>query len=245
MGQIYDDEVFFTEYRALRRRDDCFNDLVEQPAMKKLLPDLHGKAVLDLGCGFGANCLDFVSRGAKRVVGVDISEKMLHAANEESSAPQIEYLHMDMSEIEWINERFDFIYSSLAFHYVKDFERLSHSIYKLLRNEGKLLFSQEHPIVTATLDGNGHFIRDDNGRCVSYTFSNYNQSGRRETFWFVGGVVKYHRTVGEMITTLAKSGFIIEQVAEPTPEAWALEKRPDLSRAFLKPDFLIVQAKKA
>lgn len=245
MGQIYDDETFFSEYRALRRRDDCYNDLLEQPAMKKLLPDLHGKDVLDLGCGFGANCLDFVSRGAKRVVGVDISEKMLRAAKEESSAPQIEYLHMDMSEIEGINQRFDFIYSSLAFHYAEDFERLSRSIYKLLRDGGRLLFSQEHPIVTATLDGNGHFNRDDSGNCVSYTFSNYGRSGRRETFWFVGGVMKYHRTVGEIITTLAKSSFIIEQVTEPTPGPWALAKLPSLSNEFIKPTFLIVQAKKA
>ena len=107
------------------------------------------------------------------------------------------------------------------------------------------MFSQEHPIVTATLDGNGHFNRDDSGNCVSYTFSNYGRSGRRETFWFVGGVMKYHRTVGEIITTLAKSSFIIEQVTEPTPGPWALAKLPSLSNEFIKPTFLIVQAKKA
>ncbi len=244
MGPIYDNETFFAEYRTLRRRDDCLNDLLEQPAIKKLLPDLRGKAVLDLGCGFGANCLDFAHRGAERVVGLDVSEKMLRAAQAESSAPQIEYLHMDMSDISRINESFDLIYSSLAFHYIENFSQLSRDIFPLLKRGGRLLFSQEHPIVTATIGGQGHFNRDENGNRVSYTFSNYSQSGRRESFWFVDGVVKYHRSMGEIITALAEAGLVIEKVEEPRPESWALEKLPSLSKELLKPTFLIVRARK-
>ena len=72
---LYDNQDFFDGYFALRNQDINYNDLLEQPAMAELLPNLSGKAVLDLGCGFGQNCKDFVCRGAKRVVGVDISEK--------------------------------------------------------------------------------------------------------------------------------------------------------------------------
>ncbi len=97
----------------LRDREDNYNDLLEQQAMAKLLPDITGKDVLDLGCGYGRNCIDFVLKGAKRVVGVDISKKMLEIAKEKSSDARIEYIRMDMSEILTLQRRFDLIYSSL------------------------------------------------------------------------------------------------------------------------------------
>ena len=74
---IFDNETFFNGYKVLRESSCNANDLIEQPAMRKLLPDLKGKTVLDLGCGYGHNCIDFVKRGADKVVGIDISEKKI------------------------------------------------------------------------------------------------------------------------------------------------------------------------
>ncbi len=61
---IYDNEIFFQEYTALRRREENYNNLLEQPAMARMLPEIRGLRVIDLGCGYGANCMDFVRRGA-------------------------------------------------------------------------------------------------------------------------------------------------------------------------------------
>lgn len=57
---IFDNPTFFDGYKALRDGECNANDLIEQPAMRKLIPDLSGKSVLDLGCGYGHNCIDFV-----------------------------------------------------------------------------------------------------------------------------------------------------------------------------------------
>lgn len=46
---IYDNDVFFERYRELRSNKDNYNCLIEQPAIKALLPDLKEKTVLDLG----------------------------------------------------------------------------------------------------------------------------------------------------------------------------------------------------
>lgn len=242
---IFDNETFFNGYKALRESDCNANDLIEQPAMRKLLPDLNGKSVLDLGCGYGHNCVDFVSSGATRVVGIDISEKMLAVAEKESANDKIEYRNMSMTDISKLAETFDFIYSSLAFHYVKDFDTFAKAMYSVLNAGGQLLFSQEHPIITATVDGAGHFNKDENGNRISYTFSNYNQSGERKIHWYVDGVVKYHRTFSDIITALAKAGFVIEEVCEPVPEEWAIQKLPTLAKEYIKPNFLIVKARKA
>ena len=240
---IFDNETFFNGYKALRESDCNANDLIEQPAMRKLLPNLNGKTVLDLGCGYGHNCVDFVNRGANRVVGIDISEKMLAVAEKESANDKIEYRNMSMTDIGKLDEKFDFIYSSLAFHYVKDFDTFAKDMYSVLNAGGQLLFSQEHPIITATVDGAGHFNKDENGNRISYTFSNYNQSGERKIHWYVDGVVKYHRTFSDIITALAKAGFVIEEVCEPVPEEWAIQKLPTLAKEYIKPNFLIVKSR--
>ncbi len=242
---IFDNEIFFEGYKALRDNDVNYNDLLEQPAMRKLLPDLNGKHVLDLGCGYGHNCIDFVNRGADKVVGIDISEKMLFVAKEESSHAKIEYLNMSMTDISKLNEKFDFIYSSLAFHYVKDFDTFAKDMFSILADGGELLFSQEHPIITATVDGNGHFNKDENDTRVSYTFSNYNEPGERRIHWYIDGVIKHHRTFSGIINALAKAGFVIEEICEPVPEDWAIQTLPTIVKEYIKPNFLIIKARKS
>ena len=242
---IYDNEMFFDGYKHLRETDANYNDQLEQPAMAELIPDISGKSVLDLGCGFGHNCIDFVKRGAKGVVGIDISEKMLDTAKKESADEKIKYINMSMNDIGGLKEKFDLVYSSLAFHYVEDFNRLAENIYSLLNDGGYLLFSQEHPFVTATLGGHKHYNKDDSGNYTSFTFSNYGQPGKRDTFWYVDGVEKYHRRFSDIITALCRAGFIIDTVCEPVPSKKANEKVPFIfEKEQIKPTFLIVKARK-
>ena len=151
---------------------------------------------------------------------------------------------MSMTDIEKLGEKYDLIYSSLAFHYVEDFDSFAKSMYNCLTDGGQLLFSQEHPIITATVDGKGHFNKDKNGNRISYTFSDYHRTGKRVTTWYVDGVVKYHRTFSDIINALANAGFVIEQVVEPLPEQWAIEKLPTMAKEYIKPNFLIIKARK-
>ena len=43
---IFDDQTFFTEYQKLLESKANYNNLIEQPAMQKLMPDIAGKSVL-------------------------------------------------------------------------------------------------------------------------------------------------------------------------------------------------------
>ena len=240
---IFDNPEFFEGYKALRETDDNLNVLLEQPAMHRLLPDIKGKRVLDIGCGAGGNCLDFVNRGAESVTGIDLSEKMLELARENCSHEKITYLRMRMSDLSGLKGGFGLVYSSLAVHYAEDFPRLMREIYALTERGGTLLFSQEHPIVTATVGG-GHWNYDENGNRVSWTFSDYQRSGKRTVKWFVDSVEKYHRTFSEVINAVIAAGFTIEEICEPVPDEYALQKRPELVKDFLKSNYLIVKARK-
>ena len=239
---IFDDDTFFDGYWKIRENENSYNALIEQPAMHRLLPDVRQKRVLDLGCGYGINCMELLKAGAASITGIDLSEKMLETAKQENAGEKISYLCMDMEKIDSLTEKFDFIYSSLAFHYVEQFEPFVKKLAAALNPGGILLFSQEHPIVTATVDGKGHWILDEEGRKHSYAFSDYGRSGRRVIHWMVDGVVKYHRTVGEIVTALCTNGFRIEVLDEPVPEDWAIQQCPSIACERLKPSFLIIRA---
>ena len=142
MQNIYDNDVFFDGYRRLRERKVNANNLFEIPAFMALLPELDGKSVLDLGCGMGEHCAGFVRRGAKRVVGIDISENMLAAAREKNSDPRIEYLRLPMERAGELDGPFDVVVSSLALHYVADFAGVVSAVYGLLKQGGAFVFSQ-------------------------------------------------------------------------------------------------------
>ena len=108
---IYDNETFFIGYSKIRENENNANNLFEKPALFSLLPDLKNKTVLDLGCGYGENCVSFVEKGAKRVVGIDFSKKMLAVAKEKNSRRSITYMNMPMENIGELNERFDIVVS--------------------------------------------------------------------------------------------------------------------------------------
>ena len=137
---IYDDPKFFEEYTKLRKNQDSANNLEEKPALYSLSPDLTGKTVLDLGCGYGENCPVFTEIGAKKVVGIDLSEKMLAIARREN--PDVDFRLMDMNDLSPITEKFDVVFSSLAVHYIEDLNQFISSVAALLNEGGYLVFSQ-------------------------------------------------------------------------------------------------------
>jgi ubiquinone/menaquinone biosynthesis C-methylase UbiE len=239
----FDKEPFFDNYVNLRKKWPNSNDLIEQPTMRRMVPDLSGGSVLDLGCGYGANCMEFVERGATRVVGIDISEKMLNKAMTSNASPMVEYRQLDMENLSTIQEKFDLAYSSLAFHYVKDFDQLVKDIYGLLNMKGFLIFSQEHPLTTAPLGG-PEWFRDEQDKIVHYNLSDYMAPGERKTIWLGNEIIKYHRPVSDIMNSLIRGGFVIDEIVEPLPTDEAVREYPYMADEFQKPSFLAVKARK-
>ena len=241
---IFDNQIFFDGYKKIRENQASANIVFEMPALYSLLPDLSGKHILDLGCGFGEHCMDYIRKGAERIVGIDISEKMLEVAKKENIDPKISYLLMPMEDIDSIDEKFDIVISSLAIHYVEDFKGVLAKIHNLLNDGGIFVFSQEHPMNTCFSEGD-RWTRDENGRKLHANISNYCVEKEWESTWFVDHVKKYHRMFSTVLNTLIDSGFMIEKIIEPTPTAEILELHPEQEDLLHKPDFLLVRARKA
>ena len=240
---IFDNEIFFDGYRKIRENPANANLLFEIPALLSMMPDLKGKSVLDLGCGYGEHCRMFIERGAERVVGIDISKKMLEVAVRENSDPRIEYLNMPIENIAELDGSFDVIVSSLALHYVEDFTDVVRNAHSLLNENGLFIFSQEHPIVTSHSGGN-RWTKNSDGEKLHLNLSNYGVEGERDTVWFIDNIKIYHRTFSTIINTLIVGGFSIEQMIEPIPDEELLKLHPEQSDLFHKPDFLLLKVKK-
>ncbi|MGH6880247.1 MAG: class I SAM-dependent methyltransferase, partial [Hypericibacter sp.] len=146
---IYDDETFFAGYSQLPRSIDGLEGAPEWPSLRALLPSLAGRRVLDLGCGFGWFCRWARAQGAAQVLGVDLSQRMLTRARAETADPAISYVQADLEQFSPAPGAFDLAYSSLAFHYIENLERLLTPIHEALVPGGRLVFSVEHPIYTA------------------------------------------------------------------------------------------------
>ncbi len=121
---IYDNPAFFEGYAQLPRSVQGLNGAPEWPALKAMLPDLTGKAVVDLGCGYGWFCRAARELGASDVTGVDISEKMLARAAELTDDNRIHYQRSDLESLALKANSLDLVYSSLALHYLPELDTL-------------------------------------------------------------------------------------------------------------------------
>ncbi len=239
----YDDPEFFARYSAMPRSTAGLEAAGEWHAFRAILPDLAGKRVLDLGCGFGWHCRYAREIGARSVVGVDLSEKMLERARAETSDPAIEYRRTAIEDIDFPEGSFDVVVSSLAFHYVARFDRVCGKVHGVLTGGGAFVFSVEHPIFTA-MPGQDWY-RDADGRPMHWPVDDYQMEGERKAHWLGADVVKYHRTLATTVGTLIDGGFRITGLAEPQPPPEMLADRPDTRDELRRPMFLLIAAVKA
>ncbi|WP_462335804.1 class I SAM-dependent methyltransferase [Fusobacterium varium] len=240
---IYDNQEFFDGYKKLRSNSSAANNVIEKPALFSLAPNMRNKTVLDIGCGYGENCIEFLKLGSLSVTGLDISTKMLEIAQTENSSSKIKYINKSMTHLCELTEKYDVVFSSLAVHYIEDFNKLVADIYNLLNKDGYFIFSQEHPLTTALLTQNYWTCNDQNDK-ICYNLTTYSLEGKREVTWFVNGVIKYHRTMSSIINSLLKAGFTIEKMLEPMPSDEIIEKYPSYKKYIHKPDFLLIKARK-
>jgi SAM-dependent methyltransferase len=238
---VYDRSDFFEGYSQLPRSIQGLAGAPEWPTLRSMLPDLAGRRVVDLGCGFGWFCRWARERGAAHVLGLDISKKMLERARMLTDDGAVTYAAADLDAICLRDADFDLVYSSLAFHYVEDAARLYATIYRALVPGGHLVFSTEHPIFMAPSRPGWRTAED--GRKV-WPVDSYFVEGRRETDWLAPGVVKYHRTIGTTLGLLLTAGFRIERIEEFCPDPQQVAANPDFAEEIERPMFLLVAAQR-
>jgi SAM-dependent methyltransferase len=107
----------------------CFNRILRRGLYERVrltlheLEEIRDFTVLDVGCGSGRNSVLFVKAGARRVVGVDFSERMIELAAEFSRkcgvASRCEFVKADFLANP-VEEKFSAVVALGVFDYVAD-----------------------------------------------------------------------------------------------------------------------------
>lgn len=238
---IYDNQAFFSGYAKLSRSVDGLEGAPEWSAIRKILPPLSGRKVVDLGCGYGWFCRYAHSQGAANILGLDVSEKMLNRAKELTPDDDIIYRREDLEKLHLPKQMYHLAYSSLTLHYIKELPTLFATVYNALLPGGSFVFSAEHPIYTAPKQP-GWLIADDGQK--SWPLNSYQAEGERVTNWLADGVIKQHRTLGTYINLLVKQGFVITYLDEWGPTAQQIADNPALDEEKERPMLFLLSAKK-
>jgi SAM-dependent methyltransferase len=238
----YDNPGFFEAYGNMERSRKGLAAAGEWHALKKLLPDFKGKRVLDLGCGYGWHCRYAAENGAISVVGIDLSTKMLEKARSLTTDSRIHYQRSAIEDIDFEPGSFDLVLSSLAFHYISDFDSLCSKVHRILNSDGTFVFSVEHPIFTAY--GSQDWIYDTSGNKLFWPVDQYFREGMRKSNFLEQEVIKYHRTLDTYINGLLGNGFTITGFVEPTPEEKMLAQHAHWREELRRPMMLIISSTK-
>jgi SAM-dependent methyltransferase len=183
----------------------------------RLLGDVKGKRVLDLGCGSGQASIALARQGA-HAIALDASARQLARARElaEAEEVRVEWHRSDLADLAFLRaDSIDVAFSSHALAEVEDLDRVLRQVHRVLLPGGAFVFSYEHPVALCT-------GRDAEGEG---TLPLGNLEVRRSYFDRAPLTVErdgetitlFSRTVGDVFAAAGRAGFRIDVLLEPAP----------------------------
>jgi len=177
----------------------------------RLLGNLAGKRVLDLGCGAAQSSIAFAKQGAI-AIGVDFSSAQIAHARRlcEREGVKVELHHGDLADLAFVRgESIDLVYSSYAFWYVEDLNRVFRQVHRVLKQNAPLVFSVPHPAYDLIDDD-----QDDQPLLVRRSYFD-----RTPMKVESDGVTfeAFHHTVSDLYMGLLRSGYRVDVMLEPEP----------------------------
>ncbi|WP_391119652.1 class I SAM-dependent methyltransferase [Psychrobacillus sp. L3] len=212
-SSVYDQTDFYASYMKRRSREDSPNNAIEGPIMYELIGEFQDQNFLDLGCGDASFGKELLEKGAKHYCGVEGSKQMVEAANKHISGMNGVIQLDTMETFHFPKNKIDIVTSRFAIHYVEDVPKLFTNVYNVLKENGRFVFSIQHPLTTSS------FVSKQSGdRRENWIVDDYFIEGERKEPWIDEVVVKYHRTIEYYFSALKMAGFQIVDLREGTPQ---------------------------
>jgi len=205
-----------------------FNGYLERPALRSLVPrNLAGAAVLDAGCGSGAQAEWLLDQGAE-VTGIDVSPRMIEEA-ERRCGGRGRFLVADLTRpLPLEPASVDGITCSLMLHYIADWSVPLRSFATALRPGGWAVISLDHPFAPPLPSQRGGYFDTE---LVSETWRKADVEVLQQ-FW--------RRPLGAVLGAFADAGFVVDRVAEARPSDEAVRLFPDdLADTAEIPSFIV------
>lgn len=173
----------------------------------KLLGNLKGKKVLEIGCG-GAQCGIAMAKKGAKVIGIDISDEQLKFAKEltKKNKVKIKFYQGDIKNLKQIKSNSqDIVFSAFALHYVDNLQKCFSEVHRVLKKKSLFVFSLDHP-----------FFRTMNSKNLKIKGSYFKTGKWTEVFSDkTKKFVRYTHTISELYNLLVKEKFVVEKIIEP------------------------------
>ena len=204
----------------------------------RLLGDVEGKRVLELGCGGGQRSIAFARQGAT-AIGVDFSPEMIDAAKRlcEQEGVRVELRLGDLADLAFLRaDSVDLVFSAYALPYVRDFERVFRQAHRVLKAASPLVFSLPHP---------AFHVVDDAGTEESPVLVRSYFDRSPVTRWRGNEPVEvHHHTISDLFGGLIRAGYRLDTVFEPEWTSPGTTGRRSHERLRYLPPALVVRARK-
>jgi 2-polyprenyl-3-methyl-5-hydroxy-6-metoxy-1,4-benzoquinol methylase len=176
----------------------------------RLLGDIKGKRIVDLGCGGGQVCIAFARQGAIPT-GIDFSTAQVEFARRlaESEGIKSEFRVGDLADLAWLrSDSVDAVFSAVALGYVEDLGRVFRQVHRVLKVGAPLVFSLPHPAQ--------HMIDADAEQPLLVRRAYFDTSVitrmRGTTV-----LTEYPHSFADLVMGLVRSSYRIEAILEPEP----------------------------
>lgn len=129
---------------------EAAGDVLQQPwyvTVARLLPDLSGRRVLEIGCGRGDFSIWLAGQYTEaKVTGVDFSETAIATARQRASASGsgVQFKVEDAEALSLADSSFDYVISCECMEHVPCPERMAREIHRVLRPGGQFILTTEN-----------------------------------------------------------------------------------------------------
>jgi SAM-dependent methyltransferase len=198
----------------------------------RLLGDVDGKRVLDIGTGGGANAVALARQGA-HVIAIDRSDAQLAAARKLATATEVrvEWHECDAADLAFLRaDSIDLALAAGVAGEVEDLDRLLRQVHRVLRPGAPFVFSYDHPMALAVgREGSAP------GALPLGTLEvrrSYFDPQPVETEYEGERIRVWPRTIADVFSSLHRAGYRVEQLLEPEPLA-SSDPGPDVPRLIV------------
>jgi SAM-dependent methyltransferase len=143
----------------------------------RLLGNVSGKRILQLGCREPSTAIALASQGAHVIAVVDDRDERDRARRAVDDAEAKVELHDgDLADLAFIRaDTIDAALSQDSLRGVADLDRVFRQVHRVLRADAPLLVSFPHPIADV-VEGRSYFDRSDNRRTVGDIFTSFERA---------------------------------------------------------------------
>lgn len=184
----------------------------------RLLGDMSGKRVLELGCGSGATAIALARQGA-HVIAVDGSSQQLARARQRAdrSETRCEWHQADLADLAFLRaESIDVALSVFALSEVEDVSRVFRQVHRVLRPHAPFVFSYEHPLAWCTSeapDNDGLLGPPLGSLLVTRPYAELGDAVEARPSG--ESMMMYPRTISAVFVALGRCGFRVDTLLEP------------------------------